>query len=88
MTYSFIPELRKGVDNDTKDNVETNGGHNDEEGHIIEQSQCSHAELLRNKRYNLSKEGNKKKLLNCTSYTHTQIIVQGYKRKMIFALFS
>lgn len=35
--HPLIPELREGVDNDTKDNVETNGGHNDEEGHVIEE---------------------------------------------------
>ena len=53
--YLFIPELREGVNDDTEDNVETNGGHDDEEGHVIEQSQRSHTELLGNKRHNLNR---------------------------------
>ena len=34
LTHSLISELREGVYNDTEHNVQTNGGDNDEEGHV------------------------------------------------------
>ena len=30
-TYSFLSQFSKGINNDTKHNVQTNGGNNDEE---------------------------------------------------------
>lgn len=63
VAHPFIPELWEGVNNDTKDYVETNGGHNDEEGYVIEEPQRSHTELLRNKGNNLNKQTS---ILKCT----------------------
>ena len=34
MAYLIIPELREGVNNDTKDDVQANGGDDDEEGDV------------------------------------------------------
>ena len=34
--YPLIPELRECVHNDTEHNVQSNGGHNNEEGDVIE----------------------------------------------------
>ena len=33
-SYPFIPEFREGVHNDTEHDVQTNCGHNDEEGQV------------------------------------------------------
>ena len=41
-TYSCISQLRKGVNNDTRDYIETNGCDYDEKGNIIEETiSCS-----------------------------------------------
>ena len=37
-SHLLIPEFRESVHNDTKDDVEANGGHNDEKGYIIEET--------------------------------------------------
>jgi len=34
--YPLIPELRECVHSDTEHNVQSNGGHNNEEGDVIE----------------------------------------------------
>ena len=34
--YLEIPELREGVDDDTEDDVEADGGDEDEEGHVVD----------------------------------------------------
>ena len=36
--YLFISELREGIHNDTKHDVETNGGDNNEECYIVEKT--------------------------------------------------
>ena len=45
-THPIVPELREGVNDDTKHNVQSNGGDNDEEGHIEQQAQAHHLILL------------------------------------------
>ena len=35
LRYLEIPELGEGVDDDTEDNVQTNGGEEDEEGYLV-----------------------------------------------------
>ena len=64
MTYPLISKLRESIHYDTKHNVETNGGHNDEEGDIIDKTQSRHTKLLRHKGYNLYISHVRPKLLN------------------------
>ena len=45
-THPLFPELRERVHNDTKHNVQSNGGYNDEERDVIEQSQPSHTPIF------------------------------------------
>ena len=43
--HPLIPELGECVHNDTEHDVQSNGGHNDEERDVIEQPQSSHTPL-------------------------------------------
>ena len=45
-THPLLPELRECVHNDTKHDVQSNGGYNDEERDVIEQAQPSHLPLI------------------------------------------
>ena len=45
-THPLLPELRECVHNDTKHNVQSNSGHNDEERDVIEQPQPSHTPIF------------------------------------------
>ena len=44
--YLEIPEFREGVDDDAKDDVEADGGDEDEEGHVVQYHQAKLLERL------------------------------------------
>ena len=51
--YPLVTKFRECVHNDTKYDVEANGRHDDEERHVIKETQRSNTELLWNKWYHL-----------------------------------
>ena len=44
MAHLLVPDFRKGIHNDTKDDVQTNCGEQDEEGYLV---QCQVAKLCK-----------------------------------------
>lgn len=55
VAYSSIPEFRECVNDDTKDNVEADGGNNDEEGYVEEEPSTCFCSLFRG---NIAPEAN------------------------------
>ena len=51
-THPLVSELREGVHNYTKDNVETNGCHNNEERDVIDQPKGIHPKIIRGYQWN------------------------------------
>ena len=57
MPYLQIPQLREGVEDDTEDDVHTDGGDDDEEGDVIHRQDGKVGEcILRGVEFNLEKK--------------------------------